>query len=54
MADVIEIPRNHNPFPAAGVVRDRNGVPRYEQLPATLLDVLAEQAEQRPGQRGRR
>ncbi|MEB3064603.1 class I adenylate-forming enzyme family protein [[Mycobacterium] zoologicum] len=48
MADVIEIARSHNPFPSAGVVRDGNGVPRYEQLPATLLNVLAEQAEQRP------
>jgi acyl-CoA synthetase (AMP-forming)/AMP-acid ligase II len=48
MTDIIEIPRRHNPFPATGVVRDRNGVPHYEQLPATLLDLLAGQAESRP------
>lgn len=48
MADVVEIPRRGNPFPAAGVVRDRNGVPGYEHLPATLLDMLAEQVDRRP------
>ncbi|MGV0750007.1 class I adenylate-forming enzyme family protein [Mycolicibacter minnesotensis] len=48
MAHVVEIARQHNPFPASGVIRDRDGVPRYDQLPATLLEVLAEQAEQRP------
>ncbi|OBH17595.1 long-chain fatty acid--CoA ligase [Mycolicibacter terrae] len=45
---MVEIPRRHNPFPTAGVVRDRNGVPCYQQLPATLLDLLAEQVERRP------
>ncbi|MEB3030851.1 class I adenylate-forming enzyme family protein [[Mycobacterium] nativiensis] len=48
MTDVVEIPRSHNPFPTIGVVRDRDGVAHYEQLPATLLDVLAEQTERRP------
>lgn len=48
MTNVVEISRRHNPFPTTGVARDRNGVPHYERLPATLLDILAEQAEQRP------
>ena len=41
-ARVIEIPRGGNPFPQSGVCTDGNGVPRYDGLPATLLDVLAE------------
>ncbi|ORW12983.1 acyl-CoA dehydrogenase [Mycolicibacter longobardus] len=45
---MVEIPRSHNPFPTTGVDRDRNGVAHYRQLPATLLDLLAEQSEQRP------
>lgn len=48
MPPVIEIPRGHNPFPATGVTRDADGVPRYDDLPATLLDMLVEQVEQRP------
>ncbi|PQM52445.1 long-chain fatty acid--CoA ligase [Mycolicibacter virginiensis] len=48
MTHVVEIARHHNPFSAAGVIRDRDGVAHYEHLPATLLDVLAEQVEQRP------
>ena len=48
MPPVIEIPRDHNPFPITGVSRDANGVPHYDDLPATLLDVLAEQVDQRP------
>lgn len=48
MTGIVEIPRSHNPFPTTGVDRDRNGVAHYRQLPATLLDLLAEQAEQRP------
>ncbi|MGB3331541.1 MAG: class I adenylate-forming enzyme family protein [Mycobacterium sp.] len=48
MTHVVEIARHRNPFPATGVFRDRGGVAHYEQLPATLLDVLAEQVEQRP------
>jgi acyl-CoA synthetase (AMP-forming)/AMP-acid ligase II len=47
-ARVIEIPRGGNPFPQSGVCTDGNGVPRYDGLPATLLDVLAEQVDQRP------
>src|ERR1700745_1911330 len=48
MPAVIEISRDHNPFPTTGVSRDANGIPRYDDLPATLLDMLAEQVERRP------
>jgi acyl-CoA synthetase (AMP-forming)/AMP-acid ligase II len=45
---VIEISRDHNPFPMTGVSRDRDGIPRYDDVPATLLDMLAEQVDSRP------
>ncbi|OBH42633.1 class I adenylate-forming enzyme family protein [Mycobacterium mantenii] len=45
---MIEIPRGHNPFPVTGVSRGRDGIPRYDDLPATLLDMLAEQVDARP------
>ncbi|OBF57769.1 acyl-CoA dehydrogenase [Mycobacterium sp. 852002-53434_SCH5985345] len=45
---MIEIPRDHNPFPTTGVSRDADGVPHYDDLPATLLDMLAEQVDRRP------
>jgi len=48
MTNVVEIPCRHNPFPTHGVVRDGNGVAHYQQLPPTLLDLLAEQAKYRP------
>src|ERR1700739_2147023 len=48
MPAVIEISRDHNPFPMTGVSRDANGIPRYDDLPATLLDMLAEQVDSRP------
>jgi acyl-CoA synthetase (AMP-forming)/AMP-acid ligase II len=48
MPQVIDIPRGHNPFSMAGVSRDRDGVPRYDDVPATLLDMLAEQVDHRP------
>ncbi|WAC89821.1 class I adenylate-forming enzyme family protein [Mycobacterium sp. Aquia_213] len=48
MPPVIEVPRDQNPFPATGVSRDSDGVPRYDDLPATLLDMLAEQLDHRP------
>jgi acyl-CoA synthetase (AMP-forming)/AMP-acid ligase II len=47
MPAVIEISRDHNPFPMTGVSRDANGIPRYDDLPATLLDMLAEQVDGR-------
>jgi acyl-CoA synthetase (AMP-forming)/AMP-acid ligase II len=48
MPPVIEIPRDHNPFALTGVSRDANGIPRYDDLPTTLLDMLAEQVDNRP------
>lgn len=49
MPPVMEIARDHNPFPTVGVSRGRDGVPRYDELPATLLDMLAEHVDTRPG-----
>ncbi|OBI40631.1 acyl-CoA dehydrogenase [Mycobacterium kyorinense] len=43
-----EISRDHNPFPTTGVSRDSAGVPRYDESPATLLDMLAEHVQNRP------
>ena len=48
MPPVTEIPHGHNPFPMTGVSRDSDGIPRYDELPATLLDMLAEQVDHRP------
>lgn len=48
MPAVIEIAREHNPFPTTGVSRGRDGIPRYDSLPETLLDMLAEQVDARP------
>jgi acyl-CoA synthetase (AMP-forming)/AMP-acid ligase II len=48
MTAVTEISRDANPFAATGVSRDRNGIPHYDQLPATLLDMLSEHVDNRP------
>lgn len=48
MSQMNMIPRDHNPFPQTGVSRDANGIPHYEGLPDTLLDMLAEHVETRP------
>lgn len=48
MPPVIEISRSHNPFATAGVSRGADGIPRYDELPPTLLDMLAEQVDHRP------
>jgi acyl-CoA synthetase (AMP-forming)/AMP-acid ligase II len=48
MTEVTEIPRDHNPFPATGVSRDARGVPHYDELPATVLDMLADHVDNRP------
>jgi acyl-CoA synthetase (AMP-forming)/AMP-acid ligase II len=48
MPPVIEIPRDRNPFPMTGVSRGREGVPRFDELPVTLLDMLAKQVDARP------
>ncbi|BBX97407.1 hypothetical protein MLAC_27010 [Mycobacterium lacus] len=45
MPEIAEIPRDQDPFPTAGVSPDSNGVPRHQELPATLLDMLAEQVD---------
>jgi acyl-CoA synthetase (AMP-forming)/AMP-acid ligase II len=45
---VIEVSRENNPFATAGISRDGNGVPHYDDVPATLLDMLAEQIDRRP------
>jgi acyl-CoA synthetase (AMP-forming)/AMP-acid ligase II len=46
--NVTEIPRGANPFPMTGVSRDRSGIPHYDDLPATLLDMLSEHVDKRP------
>lgn len=48
MPPVIEISRDHNPFPVTGVSRGRDGIPRYDELPDTLLGMLAAQVDVRP------
>ena len=48
MPEVTEISRSNNPFPVTGVSRDNYGAPYYDRLPATLLDMLAEQVDNRP------
>lgn len=49
MPPVIEMSRSRNPFPLTGVSRGSDGIARYDELPATLLDMLAEQVDARPG-----
>jgi acyl-CoA synthetase (AMP-forming)/AMP-acid ligase II len=44
---VTEIPRDANPFPTTGMSRDGTGIPHYDQLPATLLDMLDQHVENR-------
>jgi acyl-CoA synthetase (AMP-forming)/AMP-acid ligase II len=48
VSSVTEIPRGHNPFPTTGVWRDDSGIPRYQELPTTLLEMLREHVERRP------
>jgi acyl-CoA synthetase (AMP-forming)/AMP-acid ligase II len=48
MTAVTEISREANPFATTGVSRDRNGIPHYDQLPATLLEMLSEHVDNRP------
>jgi acyl-CoA synthetase (AMP-forming)/AMP-acid ligase II len=45
---IVEIPRTGNPFPRTGISRDQNGIPRFDDLPRTLLDVLLSHVESRP------
>ena len=45
---IVEIPRTDNPFPRTGISRDEKGIPRFDDLPRTLLDVLRSHVESRP------
>ncbi|WP_425489043.1 class I adenylate-forming enzyme family protein [Mycobacterium vicinigordonae] len=45
---MVEIPRDGNPFPRTGISFDGNGIPRYDDIPATLLGMLAEHVDTRP------
>ncbi|WP_175584853.1 class I adenylate-forming enzyme family protein [Nocardia cyriacigeorgica] len=42
---VIEIAHTHNPFDTTGTSMDANGIPRYDGLPATVLDLLRTRAD---------
>src|SRR5438132_5640080 len=42
-------PRGRNPFDETGVVRDANGVARYESRPASLVEMLRASVERDPG-----
>ncbi|OBJ48308.1 acyl-CoA dehydrogenase, partial [Mycobacterium sp. 1423905.2] len=42
------ISRDHNPYPLTGVTLDDNGIPHYDHLPATLLEMLAYHVDRRP------
>ncbi|WP_280236583.1 class I adenylate-forming enzyme family protein [Nocardia cyriacigeorgica] len=46
---MIEIPRAHNPFDTTGTSVDADGIPRYDDLPATLIDLLRTRADAHPG-----
>jgi acyl-CoA synthetase (AMP-forming)/AMP-acid ligase II len=45
---IMEIARTDNPFPRTGISRDENGIPRFDDLPPTLLDALRSHVESRP------
>ncbi|CAL9639746.1 class I adenylate-forming enzyme family protein [Streptomyces sp. enrichment culture] len=45
---ITPLPRARDPFPQDGLARDADGVPRYADVPATLLDVLRQHVEARP------
>ena len=45
---VIEIPRSRNTFPQSSLTRDADGIARYIDVPATLLDMLRAQVDARP------
>ena len=52
MSDVIVISREHNPFPFTNIWRDADGLAHYQGVPATLIDMLAEQVQTRPDAEG--
>jgi len=45
---VIEISRTHNPYPRQGVQADGHGIPRYTELPESLIAMLARHVETGP------
>jgi acyl-CoA synthetase (AMP-forming)/AMP-acid ligase II len=45
---VIEISRTHNPYPRHGVRADDHGIPRYTDLPESLIAMLARHVETGP------
>ena len=45
---VIEIPRSHNPYPRQSVEADDRGIPRYTELPESLIAMLARHVETGP------
>ncbi len=47
-AMIVEIPRTDNPFPRRKFRATSNGIPRFDDLPPTLLDVLRSHVEIRP------
>ncbi|WP_174554592.1 class I adenylate-forming enzyme family protein [Nocardia mikamii] len=48
MSAVVEIRRSRNPFGQSGVSLDARGVPRYTDLPVTLIDMVRRHVETRP------
>jgi acyl-CoA synthetase (AMP-forming)/AMP-acid ligase II len=46
---IIEITREHNPFPRDGIRTGADGIPRYEDLPGSLLALVESQVSARPG-----
>ena len=44
----MEIPRTHNPYPRRGVQADDHGIPRYTELPESLIAMLARHVETGP------
>ncbi|MGV0737431.1 hypothetical protein ABQF35_11620 [Mycobacterium syngnathidarum] len=45
---VIEVPREHNPFPRSGIVRNDAGIAYYADVPATLGEMLRAHVGSRP------
>jgi hypothetical protein len=47
-ATVHVVSRDRNPFPRDGIRIDADGVPRYENPPASLVAMLRERADELP------
>ncbi len=45
---IIEITREHNPFPRHGIRTGADGIPRYQDLPGSLLALVQSQVSARP------